>query len=919
MNPFKRHFTFLALSLAAVMLFAGIAFSQSFEENLIKNLHWRNIGPVNMSGRVVAIDAVENDFKHVVVASASGGVYKSTNGGNTFEPIFDTYPVVSVGDVALFQPDPNIIWIASGEGTNRNSVAWGDGIYKSTDGGATFENVGLKDSHHIARLITHPTDPDIVYVAASGHLWGFTGERGLYKTTNGGRNWQKLGGGLPDDGRTGCTEIVMDPTDPNILYTAFYEKKRTAYSFDSGGPNGGIWKSTDAGRTWKKLTKGLPSGILGNIGIAVYKKDPRIVMAMVEHGFQPNSNDSDYNDMSKLGTGVYRSEDGGENWQFLNRYNNRPFYYSQIYINPLNDQRVYLQTGSFMVSEDGGKTFARGGQGTHGDYHALWLDPNDTDRYYIGNDGGSALTHDHGRNFIFFDNLVFAQYYAIGTDMRDPYYIYGGLQDNGSWGGPGRTRDSRGILSDFWYHIGGGDGFYNQVDPTDWRTLYNESQNGYINRHNVETRESVSIRPRPDTIVNYRDFITPEIEQQMEEQEYDDAFRYDWQSPILISPHNPKTIYFGSNHLFKSVNQGDTWTIISPDLSTNDPEKTDNFIGGLTKESGHAEIHCALITIAESPVTPGLIWTGTDDGNIHITLNDGVTWKDLTNNVPGIPEATWVSRINASHFDDATAYLTLDGHRSDDFNTYVFKTTDYGETWQDITGNLPENQPVYVIREDTKNQNLLFIGTEFACFYSADEGGKWTKLNLNMPTVAIHDLLIHPRDNDLIAGTHGRGIWIMDDISPLQQLTEEIMNKDAHLFENRTATKWLSIQTGGQGGHLWFGGENPPIAAAINYYLGENASGTVNFEITDITGQNIKTFEVNAEPGIGRLFWDMRFDPPALTPEQQNRQQEMAQQYGRRMQRRGSEAGPGTYKITMMYNGGTYTETITLRDDPLKK
>ncbi|MFC1554092.1 WD40/YVTN/BNR-like repeat-containing protein, partial [candidate division KSB1 bacterium] len=903
--------SFYTLIVCFILFFSLPVFAQTVEENLIKDLRWRNIGPANMSGRVVSIDAVEGNFETVYVASASGGVWKSTNAGTTFEPIFDDQPAASIGDVEIFQKNPDIVWVGTGESNVRNSAAWGDGIYKSTDGGETFTNMGLKDTHHIDEIVTHPENPDIVYVAAQGHLWGYTGQRGIFKTTDGGRTWRKLTNGLPDDGKTSAGDLVMDPSNPNILYSAFWERIRTAYSFDSGGENGGIFKSTDAGASWKKLENGLPGGITGNIGLAISRSNPNVLMTIFEHGFQPAQNDPDYNDMTKLGSGVYRSEDGGSSWQYMNRFNNRPFYYSHIWINPQDDELVYILAGSFQFSEDGGRTLRRpSGGGVHGDYHALWLDPNNKERYYIGSDGGSYLTHDHGNNFIKFDNYVLAQYYIVGVDMREPYYVYGGLQDNGSWGGPSNSRDSRGIFTDSWFSIGGGDGFHNKVDPTDWRVLYNESQNGYISRHNVETRERVNIRPRANTILNYREYISEQTEAFMRENEYDDAFRYNWSSPIVISPHNPHTIYFGGNHLFRSVDRGDTWKIISPDLSTNDPVKTNNFIGGLSKESGHAEIHCALITISESPLTPGLIWTGTDDGNIHITRNGGVSWENMRPNVRGVPEATWVSRLEASHFDEGTAYLTFDGHRSDNFTTWVFKTTDYGRTWINITNNLPDNQPVYVIIEDLKNPNLLFVGTEFAVFYSVTGGTSWTKLNNNMPTVAYHDLVIHPRDGDLVAGTHGRGVWIMDDITPLQQLTDEVLASDGFLFQNRVHTSWRSINTGGSGGAMYFRGENPPTTAAINYYLGTSARGTVQFEISNVA-QNLKrTFSIDANPGINRLMWDLRFDAPGRAGQQQ-------QTSGRGGRGRGGPAaGPGDYLIKMTYNGQIYTSTITVRDDP---
>lgn len=965
-----------------IFLIAGAAFAQSSEEDLTKNMRWRNIGPANMSGRISDIEALEDNWTTVLVASASGGVWKSNNGGTTFEPIFDRYSAASIGDVAFFKKNPDIIWVGTGEECCRNSAAWGDGIFKSTDGGRTFTNMGLRNTYTIGTVLTHPTDPDTVYAAAAGCPWGYIGERGLFKTSDGGKTWKKLTKGLPDDGKTGAIEIIMHPKNPDELYVAFWQRLRQPFRFDSGGPNGGIFKSTDGGESWKKLTKGLPEGDSGKIGLAISRSNPKVLMAFYEHGFQPSRNDPDYGDMTKLGTGLYRSEDGGNSWQYMNRYNNRPFYYSHVWINPFDDKLVYVLTGSFQYSEDGGRTLKRfPGPGIHSDYHALWLDPNNKNRFYVGNDGGAYLTHDHGENFIKFDNYVLSQFYMIGVDMRDPYYVYGGLQDNGTWGGPSATRD-RAIYTDLWYTISGGDGYHVQVDPTDWRIVYSEphpsNTGGRIQRENVETRVSKNIRPQKgENIVNYDEYITPEIEKLQLKKGWGPspgngmgAFRWNWSSPIVMSPHNPHTVFFGANHLFKTVDRGESWYLISPDLSKNDPYKTIKESGGLTPDhepGGGAEFHGTIITISESPVREGLIWVGTDDGNAQITRNGGVKWTNVRKNIRGVPKDLWVSRIEASHFEEGTAYLTFDGHRSANFKPWVFKTTDYGKKWTNITNNIPDGHPVYVIKEDLKNPNLLFVGTEFAVFYSMNGGRSWTKLNINMPTVAVHDLVIHPRDNDLIAGTHGRGIWIMDDITPLQQANEEVLSSDAFLFENRVATRWLNINTGGGGGSLYYQGENPSRDATINYYLGPSARGAVQFEITDFTGNFKKTYSVKAEPGINRLHWDMRYDPSREQYKQFNEQlsrniersiqrasgeqlsqlqqlkkqlqkagadptrlteisNKMREVFGRRRffggrrgrgGLRGTPAEPGEYLVKMTVNGKTYTGKIVIRRDPL--
>ncbi len=950
----KKHTALILGVIAAlfILVVPGQSQAQAEDQEETKAFGWRNIGPANMSGRISDIEALDDDFTIVLIGSASGGVWMSVNAGITWEPIFDTYGASSIGDVAFFQKNPEIIWVGTGEKNPRNSIAWGDGIYKSTDGGKTFTNMGLKDTHSISRIITHPSNPDIVYVAAGGHLWGYTGDRGLFKTTDGGKTWKKLINGLPDDGKTGAIDLVMDIKNDNVLYVSFWQRLRRPYRFDSGGPNGGIFKSTDAGESWTKLTNGLPEGDTGKIGLAICRSKPEVLMAFVEHGFQPREklpdgkDNPDYKDMTKLGTGIYRTEDGGETWQYMNRYNNRPFYYSHIYLNPVDDKIVYVVSGRYHISKDGGKTLERQNTGIHGDYHALWSDPNDKDRYYIGNDGGAALTHDHGKNYIFFDNLPLSQFYAIGADMRDPYYVYGGLQDNGSWGGPSLSRDRAGILTDHWFKIGGGDGFYTPVDPTDWRTVYAESQQGNIRRVNVETREAQSIRPRKQNIINYDDYVTKELLKMQKEGGWgkDNPFRFNWNSPIIISPHNPDTVYFGGNFLFKTLDRGESWEIISPDLSSPTPAKISRKTGGLTADVTGAENHCTIVTISESPLKPGIIWAGTDDGNVQLTTNGGKTWTNLRPNFKGVPEGIWVSRVEASHYEEGTCYVTFDGHRSDNFKPWVFKTTDFGKTWTSIGSNLPDGQVAYVIREDHKNKNLLFLGTEFGVFISTDGGKKWDRFMDNLPTVAVHDLMIHPLYNDVIIGTHGRGIWICDDITPLQHMTKEIQASSAYLFDQRVATQWMNISRGGSRGQFLFRGENPPRGAMISYYLGEGAKDA-KLTIADWKGELRKTFELKGKPGINKHLWNFQFDPPELNEEEKKlfdkylittereERREISDKLEESLEKRGERyrginrrtqkmnpipAEPGVFKVTLTVNGASMTKSVTVRKDPLR-
>ena len=918
------------------------------EEQLIKDLRWRNIGNANQRGRVSAIDALDEDFRYVVAGTASGGVFKSVNAGTTWEPIFEKYGSASIGDVAIFEGNPDIIWVGTGEECGRNTSAWGDGVYKSTDGGKSFEKMGLGNTYTIGSVVTHPTDPDIVYVAALGNIWG-PSERGFFKSTDGGKTWVKLTNGLPDDyDNTGAVEAIMHPTDPNTLFVAFWERHRTSYRLDSGGPNGGIFTTTDGGQSFKKLTKGLPEGDSGKIGLAISRSNPDVLMTHYEHGFQPEPEDPDYEDMTKLGSGIYRSEDGGESWMYMNRYWSRPFYYQHISIDPFDDKKIYSYTGRFQYSEDGGKTLTLMSRSVGHCWHALWLDPHNKGRFYVGSDGGLELTHDGGDNYVTYKNINATQYYMVGVDMRDPYYVCGGLQDAGSSCGPSLTR-AEAIYTNDWYNIQGGDGFHVQIDPTDWRTIYTERDprgiGGEVHRTDAYTRQGILIRPeKGGSIVNYDEYITPEMEALQLEKGWGPppepgetqqgggqegrmgAFRWNWSSALILSPHNSRTLYLGANHLFKSVDRGDTWSILGPDLSKNEYEKTIRESGGLTPDyffGGGAEYHGTIVTIAESPVMPGVIWVGTDDGNVQLTRSGGRDWTNVGDAMPGLPAPDfYVSRVRGSYHDAATGYATIDGHRSANFEPWVFKTTDYGRTWKNISSNLPRHHPVYVLHEDPKNPNLLFVGTEFAIFYSINGGESWTRLNNNLPTVAIHDLVIHPRENDLIAGTHGRGIWILDDISALQRATPEVLSSEAHLFDVRRAIQWLEIEPQGTGGSLAFHGENPTKNVIIHYYTRSGVSSDVTFEIAGVLRERKRTYTVSAEPGISRLEWDLRYDP---TPEQVRAFEEQMERARRRgsgrrfgpQEAEGDRVEPGQYVVTMTVNGKRYTKRITVRADPM--
>ena len=852
----------LKLTIICLLLSTSLYSQDAF----LGDLQWRNIGPANQGGRITDIEARPGDFADVWIAVASGGVWHSDNAGTSWMPVFEDYETASIGDIALDPNNKDVIWVGSGESNNRNSVSWGHGIYKSTDGGESFSNLGLQSTHAISRVLVHPQKSEDVCVCATGHLWGYKGERGLFQTTDGGTNWSKLTNGLPNDGKTGCTDLVRDGNNPNILYAAFYHRLRQPWHFHSGGEAGGIYKSTDNGKSWVKLTEGLPTGPTGRIGLAISQQNPNVVMALVE----AEKTDT----LGIPGSGVYRSEDGGANWQYVNTYNNRPFYYSQIRINPTDDQKVYLLTTRFMVSEDGGTTFTNGSedQEIHGDFHAQWIDPTDGDRYYLGADKGFSLTHDHGQHFKLIDNLPIAQFYRINYDMQDPYYVYGGLQDNGSYATASFARDARGILSDHNWKMHWGDGQYAEANPYDYTDMYTSMENGSFFKYNPETRAIKRISPSPKNTINHWDYFDPKGEDRAS------AIRFNWSAPLIMSSHNPKHIYVAGNHVYKSTNSGQNWKIISPDLTTNDSiKRKQGQSGGVTPDNTGAETNNAIFSISISPVDEQIIWAGTDDGLMHVTKNGGATWQNVTAIIPTIPKGLWVSRVVASHFDKGTAYISFDGHRSDNFEPWIFETTNYGRSWQKITNGLHTGHVVRVIIEDHRNPNLLFIGTEVGIFYAIDRGANWKPLKQNMPTVSVYDLKIHRRDNDLIAGTHGRSLWIMDDISPLQELKDG----NVQLFEQAPATLWNNISRGGQRGHFWFAGENPitiqntssiPRAnfknlAAIQYYSKDTTANLI-LHISKNGGSPKRIDTLKNKGGVQRYLWDLEFESLPYTEAQ---------------------------------------------------
>ncbi|MEX2531771.1 MAG: hypothetical protein WD960_13470 [Gemmatimonadota bacterium] len=921
----------LACALAAALIPLAPAPSLHAQQDpLLQDLRWREIGNANQRGRISSIDALQDDWTHVVVGTASGGVWKSTNAGQTWTSIFDNYGSASIGDVTIHQANPDIIWVGTGEEDGRNTAAWGDGVYKSTDGGQTFQHVGLDDVYHIGSVVLHPDDPNRIWVTALGNIWDPDGgRRGLFHSTDGGQTWQHVTNGLPNDGRTGALYLVQDPSDANTMYVSFWERHRTAYVMDSGGPNGGIFKSTDGGQSWRELTTGLPEGPSGKIGLAVSQSDPNVLMAHYEHGYQPDEDDPAYDDMSRLGSGLYRSEDGGESWEYVNRYWSRPFYYNHVAISPLDPELTYHYNQTLMYSEDGGRTLHtyenRGGGHC---WHAIWLDPHNKERFWTGSDGGVTLTHDGGDNWVNHKNLNATQYYRVDVDMRDPYYVCGGLQDAGSSCGPSMTR-ADGIYLSEWYNLQGGDGTHIQIDPSDWRIVYtNRDPRGagpQTLRTNVVTRGSVDIRPNKGVnILNYDEYITPEIEAEQlakgwgpapepgEDFDYrragSGAFRWNWLPPMRLSPHDPSTFYTGANHLFRSTDRGDTWRIISPDLTKNDPVKTKKESGGLTPDAfpgGGAEYYGTIVTIGESPLARGVLWVGTDDGNVQLSRDGGRSWTNVAANIRGLPsDSFYVSRVIPSRFDAATAYVSYDAHESGNFEPWIFKTTDWGRTWTSLRANLPADEPVYAIEQDQVNPDLLFAGTEFGIYYTVDGGASWQELDAGLPTVAVHDIVVHPRDPDLIIGTHGRGIWILDDIQGLQQLTPEVRASRLHLFDGPPATQWLDVEPQYDGGAYAFIGENPSKDATLSYWLGSGVRGPVTFEFTDASGAVVRRCTEQGQPGINRVEWDLR-------------QGSARGACAADLEELGDRVEPGSYRVHVTAGGETVHGSLHVRPDPM--
>ena len=861
---------------------AGAQAPYRFDAATVSGLPARNIGSATMSGRIAAVDAVEEDGRITVfVGAASGGVWKSVNGGTTYKPVFDREDVQSIGAVAIDPSNSKIVWVGTGEAWVRNSVSVGDGVYKSTDGGENWTNVGLKESEHIAKILVNPTDSNDVLACATGHLWDDNDERGVFQTTDGGKTWKKVLAGA--NGSSGCAMIARSQKEPKTIYAAMWDFRRQGWTFRSGGPGSGLFKSTDDGFHWSEVTdsnaKGLPAKPWGRVAVQVAESKSQVVYANIE---------------AEKGRGLYRSDDGAATWTKLDASNYmvwRPFYFGNLIVDPKDQNKIFKPDGPLLLSTDGGKSFSVVSNSGHGDFHDVWINPKNPNIVITGDDGGLWRSEDGGNSWKHQMNLPVSQFYHVSTDNSDPYHVYGGLQDNSSWVGdssyPGGVTNSR------WENMFGGDGFWMFEDTSDPDYIYAELQGGEIGRVNRYTHETRSLKPWP----NYGE----------------KKLRFNWNTPIHMSPNDKGTIYIGAQFLFRSRDHGQSWDRVSPDLTTNDPEKQkQEESGGVTVDNSSAEMHTTIYSISESPKNGQIIWVGTDDGNVQITRDGAKTWTNVVGNVSGLGKNSWVSTVEASRFDEGTAYVTFDRHTFGDMKPYVYKSTDYGQAWT----ALPAQESgvrgfAHVIKEDTVNPNVLFLGTEFGLWISVDGGQRWAQYKgTDFPAVPVDDIAVQARESDLVLATHGRGIWIVDDISPLRTLTPEVMAKEAMLLPGRPSIQYFDTYGGWPEGDETFKGRNRPADAQITYYQkGRHIFGDLKIEIFDRDGKLVDTVAGGKHRGLNRAGWGMRVRPPTVAPAA-TALFEAAE---------GPRVLPGTYMVKLTKGDQTYTEQLNVAMDPRAK
>ncbi|MDX1395452.1 MAG: hypothetical protein R3195_13775 [Gemmatimonadota bacterium] len=806
----------------------------------LARFRWRSVGPANIAGRVTDVEGVPGT-PVFYVATAAGGIWKSTNNGTTFRPLFQDERVVAMGDIAIAMADTSIVWAGTGEEDSRNSISPGGGVYKSTDGGLTWALMGLEGTQAIGRIVIHPQNPDLVYVAALGHIWGTNEERGLYRTTDGGETWERI---HHISETAGFVDLAMHPDDPNTLFASSWERVRGPYFLHSGGPGSALWRSTDGGDTWTEVTGGgFPETEKGRIGIAIAHSDPDVVYTIVE-AEDPEEMDTDGDGEDDVfGSGLYRSADGGDTWEFMNDQNTRPFYYSQVRVDPSDPDHVVWSSTPVRFSKDGGLTVGQTTQGVHVDHHALWWDISNPDHYIVGNDGGIAITWDRGGNWDFPNTFAIGQFYAVSYNMDIPYRVCGGLQDNGTWCGPSRRRNGS-IDNHMWFTVNGGDGFWAPQDLHDPDLMWAESQGGNMARINVASgsRQGLAKPTWQSATKEARDELVTieeeagdsptaaqsarlvELRERIAADSAANELRWNWNTPMVVSVHDPSVFYAGANRVLKSTERGDDLRVISPDLTYADTMKirvSTETTGGITPDVTGAETYATIVALVESPLRQGLLYAGTDDGRVWMTDDDGGSWTELTDRIAGVPEGTYVSRVEASHHDSDRLYVTFDGHRTNDFTPYVFVTDDGGESFRSIAADLPTGAPdfLHVVREDPVNENLLFVGSDVGVYVSVDRGASWKRFMTGLPTVPVHDLKIHPRDRELIAGTHGRSIWIVD-IAGLATVAAAPLDDEVVLFDPTPGLQYGDRFVGGEStAQRWFEGESTRYGAEILYYV----------------------------------------------------------------------------------------------------
>ena len=848
----------------------------------MESFYPRVIGPAVTGGRIHDVEALPNDPSTIFVGTASGGLWKSTNRGQSWRNVFADMPVSTFGDIAISRSNPNVMYAGTGEQNNRQSTSYGNGVYRSDDGGETWRHLGLEETRHTGKIQIHPTDPDIAYVGALGNLWAASDDRGVYKTTDGGRSWEKI---LFVDEYTGIVDMVIDPSNPTTVYAATYQRLRRAWGFNGGGPGSGIYKTTDGGRNWNRLEGGIPDGDLGRIGLAISESNPQVLMALIEHADQDQQ-------------GTYRTENGGLIWERVSSQNIRPMYYSHIFIDPTNEDRVYTLATRSAVSNDGGRTFTpiaiapTYDVGIHADHHALWIDPNDPEHLYLAGDAGLNESYDGGINFRRLNNFPIAQFYAIGVDMRDPYWVYGGLQDNHSFMGPSETRRWAGIVNDDWMQNGFGDGMYWQADPRDSRYSYGSSNGGSYFRYDTRTGDMQDISPRAPL---------------------GERYRFDWTSPMMLSQHDPNVLYVAGNRFFTSNNRGSSWER-TEDLSRQIDRDRLELMGvrgsdiAISRNDGTGSFGEA-VTLDESPIDPAILWVGFDDGNLQVSRDRGASWTEVSRNVPGIADGTYVSRITASATARGTAYATFDGHRDGDFRPFVFRTTDFGMSWEPLHATLPELGVVNVIVEHPDNPHTLFLGTEHHAFASTDAGAHWARIP-NLPTTHYDDMLIHPREKDLVLGTHGQAIWILDDTRAIAEWGEAsgaVTVFSAGLGTIRVYRKDTSYR-----GQDAFAGTNPVDGIEVTYKLGSGAEDAT-MRVTNSAGMLVREMAVPSAQGTHRVNWDLRHSIPGQDERWQRFENpDLARPIGAR----GPWTSPGTYTVTVEAGEASASTEVEVRGDP---